>query len=312
MSDPPRRLPPLAALRAAESAARTGSIAAAARELGVSSAAVSQQLALLEAQLNRRLFERGRHGVTPTAAGSAVLPHLSEGFASLARIAEVVGDAHAPGRIAISAPATAAFKWLPQVVPELQAEGAGYRMDFRIEDDPVDFGAGGPDLRITYGDLPYAGLDRAKLVDDALVPLCAPGFNADWRPQALIHTDWGASYARPPTWRDWAGLAGLDPPDLRIGHRTNATAISLDMAARGQGIALANALYAYQDLREGRLTIPFGPTVPLPAAYTLYYHPRRPQVAALARELSRAAQRDVAAVLAMAAEGGAPAAQPPF
>jgi LysR family glycine cleavage system transcriptional activator len=297
-------LPPLTALRAAEAAARTGSIAAAARELGVSSAAVSQQLNLLEVQLNRRLFERGRHGVAPTAAGSAILPHLHEGFASLARIAEVVGDAHAPGRIAISAPATAAFKWLPQVLPELQAGGAEFRMDFRIEDDPVDFGAGGPDLRITYGDLPYAGLERAPLVNDALVPLCAPGFEAAWRPEALIHTDWGASYARPPSWRDWAELAGLPPPDLRIGHRTNATAISLDMAARGQGIALANALYAFHDLRERRLVIPFRPTVPLPAAYTLYYRAGRPHVAALARELSRAAQRDVAAVLDMAAHGG--------
>lgn len=303
-------LPPLTALRAAEAAARTGSIAAASRELGVTSAAISQQLSLLEAHLGRRLFARGRHGVVPTAAGSAILPHLSDGFASLARVAEVAGDAHAPGRIAISAPATAAFKWLPQVVPELQAAGPNYRMDFRIEDDPVAFGAGGPDLRITYGDLPYAGLERETLVNDVLVPLCAPGFEAAWRAETLIHTDWGPSYANPPTWRDWAELAGVRPPDLRIGQRTNATAISLDMAAKGQGVALANALYAYNDLRERRLVIPFGPTVPLPAAYTLYYRGRRPHVAALARELSRAAQRDVAAVLAMAAQGsdGPPAA----
>ncbi len=48
--------PPLNALRAFEVAARTGSFVAAGEELGVSSAAVSQQVKSLETTLNRLLF----------------------------------------------------------------------------------------------------------------------------------------------------------------------------------------------------------------------------------------------------------------
>ena len=51
-------LPPLNALRAFECAARNGGYVAAARELGVTPAAVSQQVRRLEDHLGRRLFTR--------------------------------------------------------------------------------------------------------------------------------------------------------------------------------------------------------------------------------------------------------------
>ena len=49
---------PLNALRAFEAAARHGSFAQAAAELGVSPAAVSQQIRSLEARVGRKLFHR--------------------------------------------------------------------------------------------------------------------------------------------------------------------------------------------------------------------------------------------------------------
>lgn len=297
-------LPPLNALRAAEVAGRTGSIASAAKELGVTPAAISQQLQSLESFLGLRLFERGRYGVTPTAAGSAVLPHLSEGFSTLARILDIGPDARAPGRIAVSAPASAAFKWLPKIVLELQDADPEQRMDLRIEDDPVHFGEQGPDLRLSYGDLPYAGLTRETLVNDVLVPVCAPGLAREWPARSLIHTDWGPSYASPPSWLEWAARAGVAPPDLRIGHRTSATALSIDMAARGLGVVLVNALYAHHDLAEGRLAVAFGPAIELPAPYTLYYHDKRPQLIQLVARLKALATRDVEEVLGMVAAAG--------
>ena len=54
-------------LRAAETAARCGSLAKAAEELGVSPSAVSQQIGRIELQIGRKLFERTGGGLVPTA-----------------------------------------------------------------------------------------------------------------------------------------------------------------------------------------------------------------------------------------------------
>jgi len=60
--------------------ARTQSFRAAAAELGFTQGAVSQQLALLERRLGRRLVDRrsGRRGVELTAAGALLLRHTDE------------------------------------------------------------------------------------------------------------------------------------------------------------------------------------------------------------------------------------------
>ena len=67
-----RRLPPLNALRAFESAARLGSFASAAVELRVTAAAISQQVKGLEAYLDLVLFERRPAGTAAPSFGSGV------------------------------------------------------------------------------------------------------------------------------------------------------------------------------------------------------------------------------------------------
>ncbi|HET7656264.1 MAG TPA: LysR family transcriptional regulator, partial [Luteimonas sp.] len=58
-----RRLPPLAALTAFESAARLGSFTEAARELSLTQSAISRQVKLLEGHVGQRLFDRVRQRV---------------------------------------------------------------------------------------------------------------------------------------------------------------------------------------------------------------------------------------------------------
>ena len=78
-----RRLPPFAAIRAFEAAARNESFTAAAAELGLTQAAVSYQVKALEERLGAPLFvrERGRARLTPL--GQRLLPTLSQAFDSI-------------------------------------------------------------------------------------------------------------------------------------------------------------------------------------------------------------------------------------
>ena len=67
-----RDLPPLNAIKAFEASARLGGFVAAARELGVTPAAISLQVRNLEAHLGVALFERRSNGVTLTGARLAL------------------------------------------------------------------------------------------------------------------------------------------------------------------------------------------------------------------------------------------------
>jgi LysR family glycine cleavage system transcriptional activator len=69
---------PLNALRAFEAAARTGSFANAAREMGVSSAAISQQVKLLEEFWETTLFIRQGNRIALTDAGQSAYPQLGQ------------------------------------------------------------------------------------------------------------------------------------------------------------------------------------------------------------------------------------------
>ena len=75
-----RRLPPLAAIRAFEAAARTENFTAAAAELGMTQAAVSYQVKSLEERLGAPLFVRERGRVRLTPLGARLLPSLSTAF----------------------------------------------------------------------------------------------------------------------------------------------------------------------------------------------------------------------------------------
>jgi DNA-binding transcriptional LysR family regulator len=79
----PCRLPPAQALHAFDAAARHMSLTEAARELGVTQAAISQRIRLLEQRLGQPLFLRHPRGLELTDAGRALLPAVHDAFERL-------------------------------------------------------------------------------------------------------------------------------------------------------------------------------------------------------------------------------------
>ena len=107
-----RRLPPLNALRSFEASARLGSFVAAAGELRVSAAAVSQQVRRLEQYLDTTLFQRLARGLVLTEAGRDYLPELSAGF-------DLLGESTARLRAKLQA------RGFGQIPPPIQIETYG-------------------------------------------------------------------------------------------------------------------------------------------------------------------------------------------
>jgi DNA-binding transcriptional LysR family regulator len=80
--------------------AEAGSFSAAARRLGLTPAAVSRNVAQLEANLGVRLFQRSTRKLTLTEAGERFLANVGSGLESVqAAIADVAGNAGEPSGI---------------------------------------------------------------------------------------------------------------------------------------------------------------------------------------------------------------------
>lgn len=290
MSLPPlSRLPPLNALRAFEAAARHGGYVAAARELGVTPAAVSQQVRNLEDHLGRRLFTRHNNRVSLTDAGQAIFADTARVFDDLGRIAERARGGRAPGRLVVSCLPSLAEGWL---MPRLQGAGAALPLlDLRLEADPVAFARDGIDLRLSYGANLYPDLVQVPLFRDAVQPMAAPGLAALWPDvpdDALIHTDWGAGFASHPAWRDW--FAAHQPqraaPAPGSGQRIGASYLALMLAAQGQGVVLGQAALAAPMLARGALVALSPLALPLGHDYVAVHPQAKARKPALQRMLA--------------------------
>ena len=108
----PLNLPPLNSLRAFEAAARTGSYVAAATELGVSPAAISQHIRKLEDYLGKQMFMRLNNRVVLTDAGHTIFAGTAD---ALALISDTTGQLlfdRSKSRLVISSIESVAEKWL--------------------------------------------------------------------------------------------------------------------------------------------------------------------------------------------------------
>jgi len=108
--------PTLDDLRTLDAAIRTGSLSAAARELGVSQQAASSRLRELERLVGVTLAHRSATGVTPTESCRAVLAHVREVLDASARLDDVLAalsDQATVGSIAVGASQTVAAHLLP-------------------------------------------------------------------------------------------------------------------------------------------------------------------------------------------------------
>src|SRR5918997_3686459 len=112
---PELSLPPLAAIRCFEAAARHGSFTRAAEELGMTQAAVSNQPKMLEDRVGTPLFARLPRQVVLTEAGRKLAPGVSEAFGMLAAAFDGVGR-NVDTTLSMSVLPTVAAHWL---VPRL-------------------------------------------------------------------------------------------------------------------------------------------------------------------------------------------------
>lgn len=258
-----RRLPPLAALRAFEAAARHLSFREAAAELAVTPTAVSHQIRLLEETLELALFVRRTRRVALTEAGQRLYPTLRDGFDAFARAIAELKPKHDRTAVTLSATTQFTSRRLLPAVPGFNALHPDIDLRLHASEEPVDIAAGAADIAVRYGGEIGSGLQAEPLLAERFGMLCSPmlGLTApeDLRQVALLHTDWLRDTT--PDWRRWAKLAGVTGLKLDQGARFTNGDHAIQAAIAGQGAIIASLVLAEEEIRAGLLVQPFGPVI---------------------------------------------------
>ncbi|ATB39808.1 LysR family transcriptional regulator [Cystobacter fuscus] len=283
--------------------ARLRSFSGAARELGVSTPAVSQSVRQLEEQLRVVLLTRTTRSVSLTEAGRRLVegagPALGQALAALTEVSARPGET--VGRVRLSVPRAAVPYVITPVVPTFRARHPRVEVEVVIEDRFVDIVAEGYDAGVRLSEAIERDMVQVRLTDAfRFVVVGAPSYlerhGTPQRPEDLLRHECltfrmrttGALYA----WELERGRRNWRVP-VRGGVVTNDSQLAVTLAEQGLGLAYASEPAVKEQLREGRLRRvleSYAPTVP---GFFLYFPSRAQRSPALrlfvdaARELAR-------------------------
>jgi putative choline sulfate-utilization transcription factor len=236
---------PLRRLAVFEAAARHGRFVAAAEELALSQAAVSQHVAALEEELGTALFTRGHRGVVLTATGEALRLAVEEGLRTLH---SGVTAARRPAKkrsLQILTDFGFAAWWLMPRLANLSEVAPGVELRLittqsdNVADDP-DF-----DLAILFGAGDWPGCRAQRLFQEKIYPVCSPDYLGE-RPvptpqeisrMRLLHLR-SPSAQRWFSWDDWFSAMKLPPVSRPHDLMFNNYQLLLQAALQGQGVGL--------------------------------------------------------------------------
>lgn len=135
------------------SAARTGGLGAAARELGTTQSTVSRRVAALEKALGVRVFDRTPTGIELTAAGRQVLAGAEPAEEALRSLADVAAltQPQVSGVVRLALTETLASLFvIPRVLPAVFDRHPELIVDLVVSDEPTDLTRRDADLALRF------------------------------------------------------------------------------------------------------------------------------------------------------------------
>ncbi|MES0824823.1 LysR family transcriptional regulator [Ruegeria sp. SCP11] len=270
---------------------RAGSMSAAAAELNTTKSAISQKLALFEAELGLVLLDRSGRAVTPTSAGRRIF-EICAGPVDAALEAEAeLGFARSgkiAGRVSVSGPNSLLGTVFVPLLAGLQSRYPSVELELHADDSRSDFAADDIDLAFRTGSADKGRFISATLPPARRAPYASPTLLEHVqdvvRPADLLSLQCVVRTQEPSKWvfkNDDGRQEVVTPP---IGLRVNTMELAYSAVLRGHAVAMLPTLLAQQDERAGNLVrlLPDWSTEPVPL--TLLCRPERlaaPQVAAV-------------------------------
>lgn len=263
-----KSLPPLHALISFEAAARLSSFSAAAQELNISQAAVSQQIRGLEENLNLTLFDRAHRTVQLTPAGRNYQHTVAMALEHLAMATRDLRVTRGRIRLTVAADQSMAWMWLVPRLAHFQEANPAISVRLVASDLESDCLVNTVDVALIHGDGKWPGYQARLLFAEEVFPVCSKAYLGSASPlasprdlvrHALLHLEddhWNWM-----TWRMWLTENGVDMPAARDGLTINNYPLLIEAAKKGQGLALGWNGLIDDGIREGTLVRPLTQSV---------------------------------------------------
>lgn len=246
------RSPNLNALRMFDAAARHLNFRLASEELNLTQGAVAQQVRRLEADLGLQLFHRKARGLALTQVGRSYHAPVRRALAMIDSATQKLRPENTP--ITLSVPPSFASKWLVPRLGGFAHDHPAIDLQTVASEELSDFHADGVDIAIRQGRPPVGGgLHVERLAPLDLCAVCSPDY-ADKAARIGTFEDFSAHPLIQDSHHHWDALfedAGMEAPRRTI--RFNQTALAMDAAANGQGIALAPRLLLGAEIARNTL-----------------------------------------------------------
>lgn len=245
---------------------RTGSLSAAARQLGVGQSTASRRIARLEERVGGALFERLPEGLKPTALASSLLPHadlIGEQMQAIARVA-AGQEARPTGRVKLAILDGLLPYLLAPELGDFMRRYPGLTLDFLAGHAIVDLVRGEADLAIRFVRPTAADLVVKRLMTLELGAFASPeiaSLPADKRP-------WVGFVDPTARFQETAWMDAHATHNPRVGVSSWADLMALTRA--GVGAALLSPLVATSPLV--RLDVP---PIPSRTLYLVYHQDLR-------------------------------------
>ena len=283
------KLPPLSWFRAFDAAARHLSVTAAARELGLSQPAVSQQIQMLEHRFNMTLFERRPRGLVLTDAGRRLLPQVAASIDGLTRLISEFDVQQEKTRLTIAASASFVRDYIAPVLPGFLDLHPNLRTRVRTTLWHDDYLHSDADLEIRFGSTALAGKGAVELSRDQVIAVCAPDvFSGQTEWADICAARRVQTVAISESWERWASALKLPVPQTAP-HIVDSHSLGIDFALSGMGVALTSLLLAAPYLHSGDLVMPVRARVDASERYFLVVRDDAPHM--LAKPLADQIQR---------------------
>lgn len=162
-------------------AVQAGSIAGAARRLGIGAMAASRGLAALEQEVGARLVHRTTRALSPTTAGEAFLPHARAMLEAQANGIAAVrpNEAGLTGMLRVTASAAFGRKVVAPMIPGFMRAHPALQVELLMTDEQVDIAARGIDVAVRIAKLRDNHLVARKLADNPRRLVASPAYLAE-------------------------------------------------------------------------------------------------------------------------------------
>ncbi|MVW78622.1 LysR family transcriptional regulator [Bordetella sp. 02P26C-1] len=242
---------------------RAGSLSAAAREMGVTTAAISKRLAQIEDRLGVRLLNRNTRRLSPTAEGELYLENARRILHDIEHLDQLIASrqTHPRGRLKVNAPLGFGRTYIAPAIVMFARHYPEVEVQLLLTDSPGDFVQDAFDVAIRFGDIPDTRLIARRIAPNRRLVCASPDYlkkhGRPMTPQDLAKHQCIVLRQNDDPYGLWRFTRGSETETVKVrgALSSNDGEVTLTWALAGLGILQRAEWDLARHLRAGRLEL---------------------------------------------------------